>query len=69
MFLGHPVHPEAKAGGDNSMPEMREPLESAKAAIPEDPCDPLDLWRISAPCAHLLDLVETFDVDYGCCLE
>jgi hypothetical protein len=39
MFLGHLVHLKAKAGGDNSMPEKREPLEDAESAVPQDPCD------------------------------
>ena len=30
MFLGHLVHLKAKARGDNSMPEKREPLEDAE---------------------------------------
>jgi len=39
MFLDHLVHLMAKAGGDNSMPEKREPLEGAEGAVPQDPCD------------------------------
>ena len=39
MFLGHRVHLKAKAGGDNSIPEKREPLEDAEGAVPQDPCD------------------------------
>jgi hypothetical protein len=39
MLLGHLVYPKAKAGGDNSMPEKREPLEDAEGAVPQDPCD------------------------------
>jgi hypothetical protein len=39
MFLGHRVYPKAKAGGDNSMPEKREPLEDAEGAVPRDPRD------------------------------
>ena len=39
MFLGHLVYLEAKAGGDNSMPEKREPLEDAEGAVPQDPRD------------------------------
>ena len=37
MFLGHLVDLKAKAGGDNSMPEKREPLEDAEGAVPRDP--------------------------------
>jgi hypothetical protein len=39
MFLGHLVHLKAKAGGDNSMPEKREPLGDAEGAVPQDPRD------------------------------
>ena len=39
MFLGHLVDLKAKAGGDNSMPEKREPLEDAEGAVPQDPCE------------------------------
>ena len=39
MFLGHQVHLKAKAGGDNSMPEKREPLEDAEGAVPQGPRD------------------------------
>ena len=39
MFLGHRVYLKAKAGGDNSMPEKREPLEDAEGAVPQDPRD------------------------------
>jgi hypothetical protein len=39
MFLGHLVDLKAKAGGDNSMPEKREPLEDAEGAVPQDPRD------------------------------
>jgi len=39
MFLGHLVHLKAKAGGDNSMPEKRGPLEDAEGAVPQDPRD------------------------------
>src|SRR3954467_14545794 len=39
MFLGHLVHLRAKAGGENSMPEKREPLEGAEGAVPQDPRD------------------------------
>jgi len=39
MFLGHLVYLKAKAGGDNSMPEKREPLEDAEGAVPQDPRD------------------------------
>jgi hypothetical protein len=35
--LGHRVHLKAKARGDNSMPEKREPLEDAEGAGPQDP--------------------------------
>ena len=37
--MGHRVYLKAKAGGDNSMPEKREPLEDAEGAVPQDPCD------------------------------
>ena len=39
MFLGHRVYLKAKAGGDNSMPEKREPLEDAEGAVPQGPRD------------------------------
>jgi hypothetical protein len=39
MFLGHLVHLKAKARGDNSMPEKREPLEDAEGAVPQGPRD------------------------------
>ena len=39
MLLGHLVYLKAKAGGDNSMPEKREPLEDAEGAVPQDPRD------------------------------
>jgi len=39
MFLGHLVHLKAKAGGDNSMPEKREPPEDAEGAVLQDPRD------------------------------
>ena len=39
MLLGHPVDLKAKAGGDKSMPEKREPLEDAEGAVPQDPRD------------------------------
>ena len=39
MFLGHLVDLNAKAGGEKSMPEKREPLEGAEGAVPQDPRD------------------------------
>ena len=39
MLLGHLVYLKAKAGGDNSMPEKREPLEDAEGAVLQDPRD------------------------------
>jgi hypothetical protein len=39
MFLGHLVDLRAKAGGEKSMPEKREPLEDAEGAVPQDPRD------------------------------
>src|SRR4051794_31245832 len=39
MFLGHLVYLRAKAGGENSMPEKREPLGDAESAVPQDPRD------------------------------
>lgn len=39
MFLGHRVYLKAKAGGENSMLEKREPLEDAEGAVPQDPRD------------------------------
>ena len=39
MLLGHLVYLKAKARGDNSMPEKREPLEDAEGAVPQDPRD------------------------------
>ena len=39
MLLGHPIDPKAKAGGEKSMSEKREPLEDAEGAVPQDPRD------------------------------
>jgi hypothetical protein len=39
MFLGHRANLKAKAGGDNSMLEKREPPEDAASAVPRDPRD------------------------------
>jgi hypothetical protein len=39
MFLGRLVYLKAKAGGENSMPEKREPPEDAEGAVPQDPRD------------------------------
>ena len=39
MFLGHLVDLRAKAGGEKSMPEKREPPEDADDAVPQDPRD------------------------------
>src|SRR4051812_3872828 len=39
MFLGHRANLKAKVGGDNSMPETREPPEDAYGAVPQDPRD------------------------------
>ena len=39
MLLGHLVYLKAKAVGDNSMPEKREPLEDAEGGVPQDPRD------------------------------
>ena len=39
MLLGHPIDLKAKAGGEKSMPEKREPLEDAEGAVPQDPRD------------------------------
>ena len=39
MFLGHPIDLKAKAGGEKSMPEKREPLEGAEGVVPQDPRD------------------------------
>ena len=39
MLLGHLVYLRAKAGGEKSMPEKREPLEDAEGAVPQDPRD------------------------------
>ena len=44
MLLGHLVDLKAKAGGDNSMPEKREPLEDAEGAVPQDPRDRAKSW-------------------------
>ena len=38
-FLGHRVHPTAKARGEKSMPEKRGTLEDAKGAAPQGPRD------------------------------
>ena len=39
MFLGHLVDLKAKARGDKSLPEKREPLEDAEGAVLQDPRD------------------------------
>ena len=39
MFLGHLVYLKAKAGGEKSMPEKREPPEGAEGAVLQDPRD------------------------------
>jgi hypothetical protein len=39
MLLGHRANLKAKAGGDDSMPEEREPPEGAEGAVPRDPRD------------------------------
>jgi hypothetical protein len=39
MLLGHPIDLKAKAGGDKSMSEKREPLEDAEGAVLQDPRD------------------------------
>ena len=39
MLLGHPIDLKAKAGGDKSLSEKREPLEDAEGAVPQDPRD------------------------------
>ena len=39
MLLGHPIDLKAKAGGEKSMSEKREPLEDAEGAVPQDPRD------------------------------
>ena len=44
MFLGHLVYLKAKARGDNSMPEKREPLEDAEGAVLQDPRDRVKSW-------------------------
>jgi hypothetical protein len=54
MFLGHLVYLKAKAGGDNSMPEKREPLEDAEGAVPQDP---RDRAKAVLPCVVLSDFV------------
>ena len=43
-LLGHLVHLKAKAGGEKSMPEKREPLEDAEGAVPQDPRDRAKSW-------------------------
>ena len=54
MFLGHLVDPRAKAGGEKSMPEKREPLEDAEGAVPQDP---RDRAKAVLPCVVLSDVV------------
>ena len=39
MFLGHLVYLKAKAGGEKSTPEKREPPEGADGVVPQDPRD------------------------------
>ena len=39
MLLGHPIDLKAKAGGEKSMSEKREPLEDAEGAVLQDPRD------------------------------
>ena len=54
MLLGHLVNLKAKAGGDNSMPEKREPLEDAEGAVLQDPHDRA---KAGLPCVVLSDVV------------
>ena len=54
MLLGHLVYLKAKAGGDNSMPEKRGPLEGAEGAVPQDP---RDRAKAALPCVVLSDVV------------
>ena len=54
MFLGHLVYLKAKAGGDNSMPEKREPPEGAEGAVPQDP---RDRAKAALPCVVRSDVV------------
>ena len=44
MLLGHPIDLKAKAGGEKSMSEKREPLEDAEGAVPQDPRDRAKSW-------------------------
>ena len=44
MFLGHPIHLKAKAGGEKSMPEKRGSLEDAEGAVLQDPRDRVKSW-------------------------
>ena len=39
MLLGHPIDLMAKAGGEKSMSEKREPPEDAEGAVPQGPRD------------------------------
>jgi hypothetical protein len=39
MLLCHPIDPKAKAGGEKSMLEKREPLEDAEGVVLQDPRD------------------------------
>ena len=39
MLLGHPIDLKAKAGGEKSLSEKREPLEDAEGAVLRDPRD------------------------------
>jgi hypothetical protein len=54
MFLGHRVDLNAKAGGENSMPEKRELLEGAEGAVPQDP---RERAKAGLPCVVLSDVV------------
>ena len=54
MLLGHPIDLKAKAGGEKSMSEKREPLEDAEGAVLQDP---RDRAKAALPCVVLFDLV------------
>ena len=54
MLLGHPIDLKAKAGGDKSMSEKREPLEDAEGAVPQDP---RERAKAALPCVVLSNFV------------
>ena len=54
MLLSHPIDLKAKAGGEKSMSEKRQPLEDSNGAVPQDP---RDRAKAALPCVVLFDVV------------